>query len=697
MKFWWRALCGALFFLYSTKCTAFVTSAVLEYSCANRVDFYLNGQGPLKGRNSQEDHWLDYAVLDSADGSLPLHYFRNNADNVLAADNWSLGPVVGLSFRLTLYQSSGDPIVVWSEPHKTRVFHCDPGQMRPFGWEKPAFDDADWPGAGVTDILLSPPSQPNSTSPTPTPGPSQSAAGQSHKPGEPPHKPKNQEFFASELEDSHFQGHLGETGFVPWVSHNDTGWAAPLTHNFIRAHFRFPDTPDRVEVLASPSQASQGKAVSVRLVPGKDSASYSRFNLFAYLPAGLDLSQMPAGGRYDPATRRLSWAYVNQVKTMDLFLDSVLDAGGWIHAERALGGAKEGTARYHQGLSDLGDREGTAEVQSGLTGWFKLAGSGMADGPQSPRILGVMFHSQIRPQGYHGYKMPGEEYDDRDGMVFNYSVDGFNQGSLRRPRNVSTLAMDQYFCDGYYDATRDRDWTWADINNLRVSFTTTQKWGRKFADALASCDVTVSYYQPLDTAPTFYTRVTESRPKKLALWAMVQDAETNNLAKDYALVDVNQAAPVLAAVVPTATAVPASVSVAAPSPVAVAVAQSAPAPAPVAVVPQQSSVAAPVLIGLEGLQSSPEPFQRGGVFIYFKLRSGANVSLAVFSGSSQVRSLDLGHFGPGNNQAFYSGGEDGGKPLAPGNYTYRLTAKAGSSTEAREGRFSRAEDEFKGL
>ena len=93
---------------------AYVTSATLEYSVDDHARIYLNGKVVAEEAGY---HYPDYAVLSTSDGSLPLQYFTLNGENVLAIENMdSTGGAISSSYRLTVRHSSGDPVVVWSEP-----------------------------------------------------------------------------------------------------------------------------------------------------------------------------------------------------------------------------------------------------------------------------------------------------------------------------------------------------------------------------------------------------------------------------------------------------------------------------------------------------------------------------------------------------------------------------------------------------
>jgi hypothetical protein len=83
----------------------------------------------------------------------------------------------------------------------------------------------------------------------------------------------------------------------------------------------------------------------------------------------------------------------------------------------------------------------------------------------------------------------------------------------------------------------------------------------------------------------------------------------------------------------------------------------------------------PEFIGLSCLQTSPEPFRIGGVFVYFCLKMDASVVLEIAKVNGQVmRTMPPVICRAGNSQIFFNALDGTEKPLPPGNYTYTLKA-----------------------
>lgn len=220
---------------------AYVTSAVLEFLVDDTVAFFLNGSMVLERSRAEA---FSYQVLSTADGNLPLELFREQGENVLAAANYNpVGGHMGLAFRLTVHQSDGDPVRVWSDPSQTRLLHLKEGDPEPAGWQQLDFDDGAWPqGLGVRLV--------DTYTRHPT------------------------------LEEPSLAGFFGG-GFVPFLTHQSNARGNSTDRNLIRSRFRFPVKASKVQVKAQPEGAAQGQAVQVQLVPGPDLAMVPQFNVLA--------------------------------------------------------------------------------------------------------------------------------------------------------------------------------------------------------------------------------------------------------------------------------------------------------------------------------------------------------------------------------------------------------------------------------
>jgi hypothetical protein len=75
------------------------------------------------------------------------------------------------------------------------------------------------------------------------------------------------------------------------------------------------------------------------------------------------------------------------------------------------------------------------------------------------------------------------------------------------------------------------------------------------------------------------------------------------------------------------------------------------------------------------LQSSPEPFEEGGVYVFYCLKHSATVIFQVFNDKGKLVFADSPSFqNPGSHQHFYAGVNLKGAPIKPGAYFYRLEA-----------------------
>jgi hypothetical protein len=109
--------------------------------------------------------------------------------------------------------------------------------------------------------------------------------------------------------------------------------------------------------------------------------------------------------------------------------------------------------------------------------------------------------------------------------------------------------------------------------------------------------------------------------------------------------------------------------------------------------PIPTVVVRPAGIEVTGLSSNPEPFKRGGVFVYFNISAPASIQLRVLGPNGTVRTLDAGDFQAGKNQLFYNGLGDNKRLILPGSYTYEIvaTGKAGQTGRGRS-TFTKEED-----
>jgi len=369
---------------------AFVTSAVLEFCNPQPTKFYLNGV-ELKSYDLQFQHFNHYAMICSSDGTLPLDLFKYKTENVLSIyqigrGGWHEFTNMGVSYRLTVYQSGGSPIVVWSEPDNTKFMHYEPGQQPPAGWEKPGFDDSKWKEAVAARMIT--------------------------------------DYWGwPELPDPAFKGFLGNEGYVPFLSHNKVGNASADMVNVFRSTFRLPDKPGKLVVYPYQASAKQGDKVLVRLIPARDCASMGNLQVSAVLPKGLDPLQAP-GAAYDQATRKLSWRYSSPAKSFATNIVSVADNKGFVLPQKAFGPWKPNRPPldYKRNMTDA-EYHDSATFPSGASCWFNMSPPPFKDGPGAPIILSVTFQSQYFPEGYNGLISYTVEH-----IMFNYSVDGSLNG-----------------------------------------------------------------------------------------------------------------------------------------------------------------------------------------------------------------------------------------------------------------------------
>jgi hypothetical protein len=306
----------------------------------------------------------------------------------------------------------------------------------------------------------------------------------------------------------------------------------------------------------------------------------------------------------------------------------------------------------------------------GIPGWFSFAAPPAPAG--QPRILGVIFHSQIKSGGYNSTRRR-----DVDEVLFNYSLDGSQKGLLKQDINLVGGSNLHYWVDGYHDASEDRDWSWEDLGRIRAKFQVLPK-GKGDKNLLAGAWVVVRYFQPADTAPVFYARVDERSCRELELKAGAWRMGSQTLGGDPVALRVN---PALCAPTPAPTATPLPVIVTQPRPTST---------------PESGLSMLGAAAGLGCLDSAPKPFRRGGVFIYFCLKEAAQLRLNVYSaaGGAPIRSMDAGEYRAGQKLELYFNGMDGhGKSLKSGRYIFELEASTKSGRkELRQQEFEKAQN-----
>jgi len=615
---------------------AYVTSATLEYACDDLLAIWINGTQILDG-SIKTFSPFDYAVLSTSDGTLPLEVFNANGDNVLAVENLDLeGGNMYTSYRLTVHQSDGDPIKIWSIPEQAKMLHLRFAQRSPLGWEQPSFDDSAW-GRGVEVTAT-----------------------------------KSVYSAAPILPDKAFAGFAGMHAFVPFESSTfNAGGILTRDHNLFRSHFRFPEHPAQVQALLRPAQAAVGQQVAVRLVPGPDTSELSQFDVLAWLPQGLEPVSLSPGGAWDARLRRAHWSYGRRdmvVRFVKMGLQAAESAPGWKEVGRMLGLEKPGKLKRRQNTPDAVWNDG-AVMSPVQAGWFKFAPAGVDLSRGRPQILGVIFHTQMRVGGFNT-----QNQTESDAVLLNYSVDGGERGALQDDVEVSRASINTYWFDGYYDASEDRHWTWEDIDRLRVKFQCRPR-GNPDSNLIASCVVTVKCFNPSKASPWFYAKVTEPGCADLRLNAGLFRAGSALTSSDPVLLPVNRQ---LCAPTP------------APTPTAMAVPKAllrAPTPEPTR--DSGKAMASDVRFQLACVAANPEPFNYAGTFVSFCLKADADVTLNVYGSEDGklVRQIKVGAMRPGDNQFFYNALDDSGALLRPGEYLFELVAEKDGHKETRNATF----------
>lgn len=636
------ALLALAWLLQPSPGRGYVTSAVLEYSVDDQVGFFLNGKTVLSRSDTCP---FDFAVLSTSDGTLPLSAFNMNGDNVLGVENFDTeGGHMGVAYRLTVHHSNGDPVVVWSDPGAMKFLHLRPDQKDPEGWQAPGFDDSAWTAATEGNIS------------------------------------KDSQWVRWYcLADPNF-GFLGSQGCVPFATHVASARSNGHDHNLFRSHFSFPNVPAKVRVLVSPPMAAKGQALSFRLLPGRDASYLDRFQLFARIPQGLRVTSLSKGGYLDAKSSAAFWDFTlaeTGVRYLTLNARAVIQAGGWAQPEKALGPPKPGKVRRQLNTPSVVFNDG-AKFGPGNPGWFAMEPPHGI--PPGSEITGLIFHSQMRLQGLDSLHV-----DETDPVYLNYSVDGSLKGALKEDVLVSRSSGGIYWIDGYYDASEDRKWGWNDLARLRVKFEARQR-RTKNSNLLASVSLVLRYFQPGSTSPYFYAVVDEAQCREASVLAGIRQTGYPAVGSDPALVSLNPGlCPPTPVPSPSPTPPPAPAIAMAPSP--------EPTKAPQA--PKEAAgMGGGARLTLGCLENSPEPFKRGGTFVWFCVDEPCELTLVVFreSGGAALRTMEAGHFRPGKGQLFFNGLDDRGGALPPGTYLYELRAKGKGVLQSRNSRFSKIKD-----
>ncbi len=612
----------------------YITSATLEFSADDQVSFYLNGSQLLERSDNIP---FNYDVITTADGNLPLELFRDNEENVLATENFdTVGGSMQVSFRLTVNHSDGDPVVIWSDPASARFIHLSKEQKSPAGWTQNNFDDSRWSEANGVHMYW-----PWMAMPI--------------------------------LADEAFAGFFG-VGKVPFLVHRADAQCRNGDHNLFRQKFRFPNNPGKVQLLVNPPHARAGQQVAVSLVPGPDATSMSQFNLMAWLPPQLQYVSASAGAHYDAKLNRVHWVANNRsmgLGYLKLNAAKVVSAAGWGAPAMLLGRPKNLPRTASLWKEPNAMSRAVVAKQSigaiptqGFEGWFKFEEPKIDLRRGTPKIQGVVFHSQLRPGGQNA---AGQIEVDK--VWLNYSVNGQTKRANKKDVNIVHASANGVFTDGYYNASEDREWTWDDIKNLMVMIKAEQV-GQRDRNFIASLTLSVRYYFPDQVKPIFYAKVLEPKCMDIELKSGIFRYGSKLVTSDPVPLKINEQACAPTPVpMPTATQVP--IAVAKPRPT------STPAP---------TNQVAFTSLGLGCLSVAPDPFDFGGAFITFCLKKEAKVTVNIYNSTTGVglRRITGTDFRAGeNNQIFFNALDDKGRLLPPGTYIYELVAEKGTQSETR--------------
>lgn len=604
---------------------AYITSAVLEYSADDEVAFHLNGSVLLE---RSEFGPFSYDVLSTADGTLPLELFRENEENVLAIENFdTAGGSMQVSYRLTVYHSDGDPVVIWSNPEGVKFLHLSKEEKAPAGWTQNNFDDSKWGEALGVHLFWAWMSMPV-------------------------------------LEDPAFDG-LFSIGKVPFLVHRADAMCRNADHNLFRARFRFPNSPSKVQLKVDPPLARAGQQISVSLHPGPDTTSMPQYNLMAWLPPQLQYVSGTTGAHFDQKLNRVHWVGTNRalgLGYLKLNAAKVISATGWGAPEKLLGWPKR-LPRRKQNQTVAQQENGALPIQ-GFEGWFKMDEPKLNISRGVPKIQGVIFHSQIRMGSQDAMGKP-----EVDQILFNYSVDGGKRRVLPRDVNIVRTNWGSTFTDGYYHASEDREWTWDDLKNLQVVLRARQV-GQRDKNLIASITCVVRYYFPDQVKPAFYAKVIEPRCMDVELKSGIFRHGAKLVTSDPTSLKINaQACAPTPVPRPTSTQVP--IIAAKPQPTST---------------PVMDNKLVVLSLGLGCLSVAPDPFDFGGAFINFCLKKEAKITVNIYNSTTGagLRRIEGKEFRAGtNNQIFFNALDDKGKLLPPGRYIYELVAEKNGVTETR--------------
>ncbi len=481
----------------------------------------------IGGTPWRNDTMFFYSTVD---GTLPINIFMPGVTNLLAANNppESGGPN-DITYRLTFHFSDGTETYAWSNPDANSfMFQAPNAGAVPPGWMNIGFSTAGWTN--------------------PSPALSYAAAHQWY-------------YVIPDANNAPY-------GYVPYLSdsgpsvHNNPGGVVDL----FRTNFTFPDSNVALEKSSNVTGTAVGGTIAYTITLGDFGASIGDVTVYDTLPAGTTIipGSIIGGGSYNPVTNMVSWNFnvPNAVTMNDVTtnISSVVSEPGWIDTSPS---------------SAIGVTDNAWDAFfSGQPGWFQVAPPVVAN-ENNYVIAGVLFYNTVVDAG----PAAGGSPVGMDPLDFNYSVDGTDNPFLASPPNIMREAGDPtgYWgvgpgtqSLGYYDATSDRNWTWADVNNLRVSYTSIAQFQQELV-ALDGMEMVVQYYQP--SVPPFGFSVTVDNqpcPSTLHNTASVAGSKIITTTSNDAPVDV------LCAITGTPTATFTATATATPTATATATATPAP-------------------------------------------------------------------------------------------------------------------------
>jgi hypothetical protein len=315
-------------------------------------------------------------------------------------------------------------------------------------------------------------------------------------------------------------------GVVPHLTGSFTGYTEVGDAMHYRQRFQAPASAGSLRIYPFQKTARRGEKAAFALIPDRGCSALGPFSISLKLPQGLE--PVPGTGmRWSAPGRELSWNLSPVAQSCALHLESVLENQGAEAPQTALGPWRTG-----RNYLDKRKNDGTYWVATGMNSgssiWYKLSAVPFQDGPSAPSIVGVSFQSQIYPGGGLG-----DVGDDRvEDILFNYSVDGSQQGALLQDVNLSRfggamaggpeqddrLSSADTWINGYHVADADRAWTWKDLNALKVHLQARQH-GPKHRNKLLSLIASVRYYSQSAAMPRLFLQVTEAAHKTLPLSA----------------------------------------------------------------------------------------------------------------------------------------------------------------------------------